>query len=130
MRMPAEAFREETRRGALRDAVQLYVQGLFDQMAQIAVCNSVHPVEQRAARWLLMTHDRAGTDRLALTQESLARLLGVRRSSVNGAARKLQAAGLIGCTRGRIAVRDRAGLEAASCNCYRAIRDAFARLLG
>lgn len=128
LRMPSAAFREEIRRGGpLRDAVELYVQRLFDQIVRTAICNNVHSVEQRCARWLAATHGRAGPGQLRLTQELLGRMLGVRRSTVNGVVGRLQASGLIAYSRGRISVRDPAGLEAAACECYGAMRDSFAR---
>lgn len=130
LRIPADAFREEVRSsGPLQGALRRYAQGLFNQTAQTAICNNTHPIEGRCARWLLMTHDRVGADTFVATQETLARMLGVQRSTVNLAAGKLQDAGLIGYARGRITVRDRAGLEAAACGCYRIIHRAFARLL-
>lgn len=91
---------------------------LFEQMAQTIACNRRHSVAQRCARWLLMTHDRAGIDRFALTHEFLSRMLGTRRATVTVAAAALQKAGLIEYSRGRITVRDRAGLELAACECY------------
>jgi CRP-like cAMP-binding protein len=131
LRMPADAFRDEVQSaGPLHGAVRRYAQALFDQTAQTAICNSTHAIEERCARWLLMTHDRVGADTFVATQETLARMLGVQRSTVNGAAGKLQDAGLVGYARGRITIRDRAGLEAASCGCYRIIHRALARLLG
>jgi CRP-like cAMP-binding protein len=96
--------------------------------AQSAACNRAHPIDQRCARWLLMTHDRVGNDRFPLTQEFLAQMLGVRRQSVNTAASILQRAGYISYRRGMITVNDREGLESASCECYRIIRTEFDRL--
>jgi CRP-like cAMP-binding protein len=107
-----------------------YTQVLFNQVAWSAACNRAHSIEQRCARWLLMTHDRVASDRYLLTQEFLGQMLGVHRPRVNRAAGALQKAGLIRYVRGRITVLDRAGLEAASCECYRGIRAEYDRLLG
>ena len=129
--MPADRFQEAIRRnGAFAAVIHRYTQGLFNQVAQTAACNRLHPIGERCARWLLMTHDRAGTERFPLTQEFMAQMLGVRRATVTVAAGMLQQAGLISYRRGVITVVDRAGLEAASCECYRVIRDEFDRLLG
>jgi CRP-like cAMP-binding protein len=92
-------------------------------------CNRLHPVEQRCARWLLTTHDRVGTDEIRLTQEFLAQMLGVRRATVTETVRILQRAGLISSRRGALLIEDRPGLEAASCECYRVVRDEYDRLL-
>ncbi|HEX2206554.1 MAG TPA: Crp/Fnr family transcriptional regulator [Longimicrobium sp.] len=129
-RMPAEALREEVRRGnALSQLLGRYTQALFTLVSQSSACNRKHPVEQRCARWLLMTHDRVGGDRFELTQHFLSQMLGVRRATVSEAAGGLQNRRLIEYTRGRIAVLDRAGLEAAACGCYGIIRGEFARML-
>jgi len=109
--------------------VHRFAQAWTDQIGRSGTCNAVHSVEERCARWLLMTQDRLGSDMLPLTQEFLAAMLGVRRPSVTLAAGSLQQAGLIHYTRGRIRVVDRAGLEAASCECYRAIQASYDRLL-
>lgn len=107
-----------------------YTQALITQIAQNAACNRMHPIEERCARWLLMTQDRVGANHFMLTQEFLAQMLGVRRPSVSVAASMLQKAGLIRYSRGLVVISDREGLEAASCNCYRIIRDEFDRLIG
>jgi CRP-like cAMP-binding protein len=131
LRMPADRFRDAVRRnGAFAAVLHRYVQALFNQVAQTAACNRVHPIEERCARWLLMTHDRAGADRFPLTHEFLSQMLGVRRATVTVVAGMLQRAGLINYRRGVVTVADRPGLEAASCECYRFIRDEFDRLLG
>jgi CRP-like cAMP-binding protein len=113
-----------------RDVVQRYVQALFSQIAQQVACNALHSVEERCCRWLLLTHDRVRADSFPLTQEFLAQMLGVRRASVTLAAGALQNAGLIRYRRGEMTIVDRDGLEDASCECYRALRDEFDRLLG
>jgi CRP-like cAMP-binding protein len=106
---------------ALRTALQRYTMTLFAQVAQSSACNRLHEIEQRCARWLLLTHDRVQSDTFPLTQEFLAQMLGVQRTSVNGVARSLQDAGAIRYTRGVIEVLDREKLEAASCECYQII---------
>ena len=100
------------------------------QVSQSLACNSLHPIEKRCARWLLMTHDRVGGDTFELTHEVLAQMLAVRRAGVSGAAHALRRRGLIGYSRGKVTVTDRAGLEAAACECYGIVRDHRARLLG
>jgi CRP-like cAMP-binding protein len=99
-------------------------------MAQGMVCNRLHSIAQRCARWLLLTHDRVDADQFPLTQQFLAQMLGVRRASVSAVASKLQKAGLIRYSRGVITVLDRPGLEAAACECYRIIEAEYDRLLG
>ncbi|HEU4561941.1 MAG TPA: Crp/Fnr family transcriptional regulator [Longimicrobium sp.] len=129
-RLPAGALREEVRRGsALATLLGRYTQALFTLVAQSSACNRKHAVEQRCARWLLMTHDRVPGDTFELTQHFLSQMLGVRRATVNEAAAALQERGLIDYTRGRITIIDRAGLEAAACACYAIIRNEFARML-
>jgi CRP-like cAMP-binding protein len=129
-RMPAGALREEVRRGsALAQLLGRYTQALFTLVAQSSACNRKHAVEQRCARWLLMTHDRVEGDTFELTHLFLSQMLGVRRATVSETAAALQVRGLIDYTRGRITIRDRAGLEAAACPCYGIIRAEFARML-
>ena len=130
MRMSAAAFKEEIARGGpFRDMLQRYAQGFVNQLAQAAACNRLHPVDQRLCKWILMSHDRVGSDRLLLTQEILAQMLGVRRASVTIAAGMLQRAGFIRSHRGVITVLDRAGLEESACECYRVVRAELERLL-
>jgi CRP-like cAMP-binding protein len=105
-----------------RSLLLRYTQVLFNQVAQSAACNRAHAIEQRCARWLLMTHDRVTGDVLPLTHEFLGYMLGVRRESVSVAAEALQRSGLIEYRRGKISIRDRPGLEAASCECYAVVR--------
>jgi CRP-like cAMP-binding protein len=131
LRMRAEDFREEMgRQGQLAGLLRRYNQALMNQMAYSVACNRLHSVEERMCRWLLMSHDRVGADRFPMTQEFLAQMLGVRRPSVTVVAGVLQKAGLIAYARGWVVILDRAGLEAASCECYRVVRDEFERLLG
>ena len=130
-RVPAPALRRAVEQSpALRDRLLLYVQFLTVQASQSAACNARHAVPQRLARWLLMAHDRVEGDELALRQEAVSLMLGVRREGVSLAASALQAAGLIRRTRGRVAVLDRPGLEAVACGCYRTVRDSQERILG
>ena len=107
-------------------AIRIY---LLAQIMQTVACNSFHPIEARAARWLLTAHDRGG-NRLELTQESLAGLLGVQRTTVNAVARELQDEGLITTRRGIIEVHDRAGLERRSCECYDRVERFFGEIVG
>jgi CRP-like cAMP-binding protein len=115
--------------GPFQGVLLRYTQALMTQIAQNAACNRLHTVEQRCARWLLMTHDRVEGDAFLLTQEFLGLMLGAGRQAVNEAAQTLQDRETISYSRGRITVIDRAGLEAASCDCYRIIRAEFDRLL-
>jgi CRP-like cAMP-binding protein len=129
-RLPAAAFREALgQSSALRDVLGRYTQALFTQVAQSSACNRRHNVQQRCARWLLQSQDRVGRDEFPLTQQFLSQMLGVRRATVTEVAGALQTVGLIDYTYGRITIRDRPGLEAASCECYEIIRREYARLL-
>jgi CRP-like cAMP-binding protein len=131
LRMSAEVFTREVRPGtALHARLHLYTQALMIQMAQSLACNRLHSIEQRCARWLLMTQDRAGSNGFALTQEFLAQMLGVRRAGVSEVASSLQKQGMIHYRRGQITVLDRIGLEARACACYGIIADEYDRLLG
>jgi CRP-like cAMP-binding protein len=114
---------------ALLAVCQAYARAFLGQALQTAACNSVHTVEQRCARWLLMSHDRRDSDTFALKQELLAKMLGVCRPTATVAAGDLQRAGLIRYSRGVVTVLDRPGLAAASCECYGVIRGHFERLL-
>ena len=106
----------------LRMSLDRYSQFVIETISQSAACNRIHVIEERCARWLLMSHDRVGGDEIPLTQEFLAQMLGVRRPGVTVAIGILERAGFIGHARGRIYVINRHGLEGASCECYRAIR--------
>ena len=124
LRMEAGAFRREFRRSPrLQQELYRYTHTLMAQISQTAACNRFHVVEQRLARWLLMTHDRVKSDRFRMTHEFLGHMLGVRRVGVTRAAQALQQRNLISYSRGDITVLDRAGLEAATCQCYRVIKD-------
>jgi CRP-like cAMP-binding protein len=129
-RIAAEDFLELTRDCiAFHDLLHRYSQFVFETVAQSAACNRLHVIEQRCARWLLMSQDRVGRNRFDLTQEFLAEMLGVRRPGVTVAMGILEKQGLIAHSRGSIAVVDRAGLENASCECYHTIRERQAKLI-
>lgn len=107
-----------------------YAHAFFMQVAQTAACNGAHSIEQRCARWLLMTHDRVGEAEFPVTHQFLAFMLGVRRAGVTVAMRALQRNGVVEYRRGNVRIADRAGLEAQSCECYETVRAHYARLLG
>ena len=131
MRIPAGVFQKEVRRqGGFAKILQIYTQALMVQISQGMACNGIHLIQQRTARWLLMTHDRVAARQFPLSQEFLGQMLGVRRASVSEVASKLQKAGLIRYSRGIIEITDRAGLEATSCECYGVIQREFDRLFG
>jgi hypothetical protein len=113
----------------LRTAVNRYLQSLINLMSQSIACNRLHGLLERCARWLLMTRDRANSDSFYLTQEFLAYMLGVRRSGVSIAAGTLAQAGFIRYRRGNITILDAEGLESASCECYRVVRDRTEKLM-
>jgi CRP-like cAMP-binding protein len=122
-RLTAEEFRKLwAEMPELELALDRYSQFVIETISQSAACNRIHVIEERCARWLLMSHDRVAGDEIPLTQEFLAQMLGVRRPGVTVAIGILERAGLIAHARGRIQVIDRQGLEAASCECYQAIR--------
>lgn len=122
VRLPADALRELLDADpGVRPPILRYALALTEQTAQSVACNSRHTLEQRCARWLLLTHDRVGRDEFLLTQEFLAQMLGVRRASVSEAAGDMQAKGYIRYSRGRVRITDRAGLETIACECYRAV---------
>jgi CRP-like cAMP-binding protein len=130
-RIEASAFREALdRTPRLRQLLSRYTMTLLNQLAQNSACNRTHEIEQRLARWLLMTHDRVNADTFPLTQEFMAHMLAVSRPTVSIAAGILQKAGLISYWRGNVTVTDRPGLEAASCECYRIVRAQFDHLVG
>ena len=130
-RLSVSDFKSELERGPeLRLALNRYTQALITLISQTSACNRRHSVEERCARWLLLTHDRVPGDSFELTQKFLALMLGVRRATVTIAAGVLQKAGLIKNDRGVITIVDRAGLEEASCECYAIVRNEFARLQG
>jgi CRP-like cAMP-binding protein len=129
-RLKAQLLKDEFARfGPTMQILLRYTQALITQMSQTAVCNRHHSVDQQLCRWLLLSLDRLPTNELAMTQELIANMLGVRREGVTEAAGALQAAGLIRYRRGRITVIDRAGVEARSCECYRVVKTEIDRLL-
>jgi CRP-like cAMP-binding protein len=129
-RLKADLLKTEFGRfGPTMHLLLRYTQALITQMAQTAVCNRHHSVDQQLCRWLLLSLDRLQTSELSMTQELIANMLGVRREGVTEAAGKLQDAGLISYTRGRITVLDRPGLEMRSCECYQVVKTEFDRLL-
>ncbi len=130
LRLRANLMMEEFKRsGHTMHLLLRYTQALITQMAQTAVCNRHHSLDQQLCRWLLLSHDRLTGDELVMTQELIANMLGVRREGVTEAALKLQAAGLIRYARGRISILDRAGLERRTCECYQVVKTEYARLL-
>ena len=124
LRMAAARFLKEFRLLLpLQRELYSYTHALMAQISQTAACNRFHVVEQRLARWLLMTHDRVKSDQFRMTHEFLGHMLGVRRVGVTKAAQALQRRDLIRYSRGAITVLDRIGLEAAACQCYKVVRD-------
>ncbi|WP_296597133.1 Crp/Fnr family transcriptional regulator [Phenylobacterium sp.] len=115
---------------ALRDLIDRHTEALYGHSVQSVACNALHSVEARFCRWLLTCHDRISTDTLALTQEFLADMLGVQRTTVTAVARSLQEKGLIRYRRGVVDIVDRAGLQAMTCECYSVTRNHYRRLLG
>lgn len=129
-RLKAQLLKDEFGRfGPTMHLLLRYTQALITQMAQTAVCNRHHSIDQQLCRWLLLSLDRLSSNQLSMTQELIANMLGVRREGVTEAAGKLQDAGLIRYHRGRITVLDRPGLEARSCECYQVVKTEFDRLL-
>ena len=128
--MAVDAFTAEmNRRGYFYNLIIRYCAALSNHVMQIGVCNSLHSAEQRACRWLLLTHDRVGRDEFPLTHDFMAAMLGVRRPTVTLIVTSLQRAGLIACRRGVITIVDRQGLEVTACECYAAVNASFGRLL-
>jgi CRP-like cAMP-binding protein len=130
VRLKADLLKNEFGRfGPTMHLLLRYTQALITQMAQTAVCNRHHSVDQQLCRWLLLSLDRLDSNELSMTQELIANMLGVRREGVTEAATKLQDADLIHYRRGKITVLDRPGLEARSCECYQVVKTEFDRLL-
>lgn len=131
VRIKAKPLQTEFDRGGLFQKLLLrYTQTLMTQISQTAVCNRLHTVNQQLCRWLLINHDQLETNKLIMTQELIANMLGVRREGVTIAAKKLQERGLIKYVRGTITMLDRKGLEKAACECYQIVMDEYERLLG
>jgi CRP-like cAMP-binding protein len=129
-RLPGQQLKDEFHRnGALHIVLLRYTQSLITQMAQTAVCNRHHSVDQQLCRWLLLSLDRLASNQLTMTQELIADMLGVRREGVTEAAGKLQRLGVIRYNRGQITVLDRVKLERLSCECYGVVKRETDRLL-
>lgn len=130
LRMQAVTFLEWADRSqTFQTLVESYTQALFGQISQAAACNRLHSSEERLARWLLMSHDRVGSDEFLITQEFLGQMLAARRSTVSVSAGILQRAGLIHYVRGHVTIVDRRGLEAVSCECYSVIKAELERVV-
>jgi CRP-like cAMP-binding protein len=128
-RMKAQTLKDEFVNASVLHLLLRFTQAMITQMAQTAVCNRHHSVDQQLCRWLLLSRDRLQDDELLMTQELIANMLGVRRGSVTMAAHRLQQAGLIHYSRGRIRFLDRAGLEERTCECYAVVKKEYDRLL-
>jgi CRP-like cAMP-binding protein len=129
-RLKAQTLKEDFNRvGAVLHLLLRYTQALITQMAQTAVCNRHHSLDQQLCRWLLLSLDRLKGNELVMTQELIANMLGVRREGVTEGALKLQQAGLIRYARGHISVLDRDGLQKRSCECYAVVKKEYDRLL-
>jgi CRP-like cAMP-binding protein len=130
LRLKSQLMKDEfNRAGPVLHLLLRYTQALITQMAQTAVCNRHHSLDQQLCRWLLLSLDRLEDNELVMTQELIANMLGVRREGVTEGAVKLQQSGLIRYARGRITVLDRAGLEKRSCECYAVVKKEYDRLL-
>lgn len=128
-RLSSAAIKEEFKRAPVLHLLLRYTQALITQMAQTAVCNRHHSLDQQLCRWLLLSLDRLQGNELVMTQELIANMLGVRREGVTESALKLQGLGLIRYSRGRITVVDRPGLEKRTCECYAVVKKEYDRLL-
>jgi CRP-like cAMP-binding protein len=131
LKIKAHVVRQEfDRNGELHNVLLRYTQAFLAQVSQTAACNSLHTLEQRLPRWLLETQERINADRLPLTQEFIATMLGVRRAGVTQMAQKLQERQLIQYRRGNVQILNQAGLEASACECFKRIKAEYDRLLG
>lgn len=131
LRIRADAMRAELARGGMFQGLLLrYVQAFFTQVSTVSACIRLHPVEQQLCCMLLLSHDRSRSNKMAMTHELLASMMGVRRKSITMAAGRLQERGLISYVRGTVTLLDRRGLEAEVCECYRVVKDEYDRLLG
>ena len=127
-RLSAAVMKDEFNRAPVLHLLLRYTQALITQMAQTAVCNRHHTLDQQLCRWLLLSLDRLESNELVMTQELIANMLGVRREGVTEAAGRLQECGLISYRRGHITVLDRAGLEQRTCECYAVVKKEYDRL--
>jgi len=131
LKMKAEFMKDEfTRGGRFHNLCLRYTQALITQISQTAVCNRLHSVEQQLCRWLLLSHDRLPSDKLIMTQDLIANMLGVRREGITHAAKRLQNEGYISYVRGDMTILNRKGLESSVCECYQVVRTEYNRLLG
>jgi CRP-like cAMP-binding protein len=128
-RLPTRVFQAEFLRPPTAQLLLRYTQAVFVQVAQTAICNRHHSLDQQLCRWLLLSMDRVRGVELVMTQDLIANMLGVRRESVTDAAQKLLAAGLIRYQRGHISILDRPGIERLSCECWRVVKQEYERLL-
>ena len=129
LRLTSKVIKDEFNRAPVLHLLLRYTQALITQMAQTAVCNRHHSLDQQLCRWLLLSLDRLQSSELVMTQELISNMLGVRREGVTEGALKLQEAGLIRYSRGRITVLDRPGLEKRTCECYQVVKTEYDRLL-
>ncbi len=130
-KMEAKVLQSEfTLGGAFQQLLLRYTQALITQISQTAVCNRLHSIEQQLCRWLLLSYDRLPSDKLVMTHNLIANMLGVRREEITVAARQLQQRGIISYVRGTITLLDRPALEANVCECYRVVKREYDRLLG
>lgn len=131
LQMSTSDFKREVMNGSgLRRVLERYTQALFTQLSQSVACNRVHSIEQRCARWLLLTADRVKDSRFMLTQQFLAQMLGVRRASVNPFVQDFQRKGMIEYKQGQMRIKDRRKLEAVSCECYFVVKKEYQKLTG
>jgi CRP-like cAMP-binding protein len=130
-KMKAGLMKDEfTRGGRFHNICLRYTQALITQISQTAVCNRLHSVDQQLCRWLLLSHDRLPSNRIIMTQDLIANMLGVRREGITHAARRLQKDGYIKYVRGDMTILNRKGLEESVCECYEVVRTEYDRLLG
>jgi len=137
VRVPGRAFcvptarleEIKTQHPAIADLFDRAADVFIAQMMQVTACNALHPIEQRACRWLLFAHDRSGDEPIRLTQETLAQMLGVQRTTISAVARVLQDAGIIHIGRGKVEILDRPGLEKRACECHASVEAHFKRVL-
>lgn len=131
LKMKAKVLKENfLLAGQFHNLLLRYTQALITQISQTAVCNRLHSVDQQLCRWLLLSHDRLPSDRLIMTHDLIANMLGVRREGITHAAKRLQEAGYISYVRGDMTILDREGLETNVCECYQVVRNEYDRLFG